>query len=49
MKQLSKEEDELLATTDTEELLKLDILQPENITDTLHAYQMDKRCNEKCC
>ena len=47
MKQLSKEEDELLATTDTEELLKLDILQLENITDTLHAYQMAKRCNEK--
>ena len=47
MQQLTKEEDELLATTDTEELLKLDILQPENITDTLHAYQMAKRCNEK--
>ena len=47
MKQLTKEEDELLATTNTEELLKLDILQPENITDTLHAYQMAKRCNEK--
>ena len=47
MKQLSKEDDELLATTDTEELLKLDILQPENITDTLHAYQIAKRCNEK--
>ncbi len=47
MKQLNKEEDELLATTDTEQLLKLDILQPENIKDTLHAYQMAKRCNEK--
>lgn len=47
MKQLTKEEDELLATTDTEELLKLDILQPKNIKDTLHAYQMAKRCNEK--
>lgn len=47
MKQLIKEEDELLATTDTEELLKLDILQPKNIKDTLHAYQMAKRCNEK--
>ena len=30
-----------------EDLLKLDILQPENIRDTLHAYQMAKRCNEK--
>ena len=47
MKQLTKEEDELLATTDTEKLLNLEILQPENITDTLHAYQMAKRCNEK--
>lgn len=47
MKQLNKEEDELLATTDTEQLLKLDILQPENIKDTLHAYQMAKRCDEK--
>lgn len=28
-------------------MLKLDILQPENIKDTLHAYQMAKRCNEK--
>ena len=47
MKQLTAEEDELLATTPTEELLKLDILQPQNIHDTLHAYQMAKRCNEK--
>jgi NAD(P)-dependent dehydrogenase (short-subunit alcohol dehydrogenase family) len=34
-------------TTPTEELLGLDILQPENIRDTLHAYQLAKRCNEK--
>lgn len=47
MKQLTPEEDELLAMTPTEELLKLEILQPENIKDTLHAYQMAKRCNEK--
>lgn len=47
MPALTAEEDELLATTATEELLKLDILQPENIRDTLHAYQMAKRCNEK--
>lgn len=47
MPALSVEIDELLATTPTEELLKLDILQPENIRDTLHAYQMAKRCNEK--
>jgi len=47
MKQLTPEEDEMLACTPTEELLSLEILQPENIRDTLHAYQMAKRCNEK--
>lgn len=47
MPQLSAEEDALLATTPTEELLNLEILKPENIKDTLHAYQMAKRCNEK--
>lgn len=47
MPQLSAEEDRVLATTPTEELLNLDILKPENIKDTLHAYQMAKRCNEK--
>lgn len=47
MAQLTAEEDAALATTPTEELLKLDMLQPENIKDTLHAYQMAKRCNEK--
>ena len=47
MPQLTAEQDRALATTPTEELLKLDILQPENIKDTLHAYQMAKRCNEK--
>ena len=47
MKQLTPEEDEQLAITPTEELLHLEILQTENIKDTLHAYQMAKRCNEK--
>ena len=47
MPALTAEEDELLATTPTEKLLDLDILQPANIRDTLHAYQMAKRCNEK--
>lgn len=47
MPALSAEVDEKLATTPTEELLKLDVLQPENIKNTLHAYQMAKRCNEK--
>jgi len=47
MPQLTPEQDRQLATTPTEELLSLDILQPENIKDTLHAYQLAKRCNEK--
>ena len=47
MPQLTPEQDRQLAITPTEELLKLDILQPENIRDTLHAYQLAKRCNEK--
>lgn len=47
MPQLTPEQDRQLAMTPTEELLSLDILQPENIKDTLHAYQMAKRCNEK--
>lgn len=47
MPALTPEEDEQLACTPTEELLKLAILQPENIRDTLHAYQLAKRCNEK--
>ena len=47
MPQLTTEQDAQLAMTPTEELLKLEILQPENIKDTLHAYQLAKRCNEK--
>lgn len=44
---LTAEEDALLATTPAEELLSLEMLQPGNIRDTLHAYQLAKRCNEK--
>ena len=47
MPQLTAEQDYQLAMTPTEELLDLDILKPENIRDTLHAYQLAKRCNEK--
>lgn len=47
MPALTAEQDLLLATTPTEKLLSLDFLQPENIRDTLHAYQLAKRCNEK--
>ena len=47
MPQLTPQEDRLLAMTSTEALLSLDILQVQNIRDTLHAYQIAKRCNEK--
>ena len=47
MPALTPQEDEQLAMTPTQELLSLDILQPENIRDTLHAYQLAKRCNVK--
>ncbi|MDM8196241.1 SDR family oxidoreductase [Massilimicrobiota timonensis] len=47
MKQLTPKEDKQLACTPTEELLNLDLLKVENIQDTLHAYQLAKRCNEK--
>ena len=43
MPALSAEQDALLATTPAEELLKLDFV--SGVTDTLHAYQMSKRCN----
>lgn len=47
MPALTPEADKLLATTPAEELLALEMLRPENIRDTLHAYQMAKRCNVK--
>ena len=47
MPALTPEQDEALACTPTEELLGLDFLQPDKIRDTLHAYQLAKRCNEK--
>lgn len=47
MPALTAEQDRYLATAPTEELLDLDILQPENVRDSLHAYQLAKRCNEK--
>ena len=47
MPALSIELDEQLATAPTEELLTLEALQPKNIRDALHAYQMEKRCNVK--
>ena len=47
MKDLGAEIDNQLATTPTEELLDLEVLQIKNIKDTLHAYQLAKRCNVK--
>ena len=47
MPALTAEQDELLATTPSDKLLSLPLLQKENIKDTLHAYQLAKRCNEK--
>ena len=47
MPQLTPEEYRQLATTPPEELLDLPLLRPENVRDTLHAYQLAKRCNEK--
>lgn len=42
---LTAEQDKALASTPTEELLKLEMLQPSKVTDTLHAYQLSKRGN----
>jgi NAD(P)-dependent dehydrogenase (short-subunit alcohol dehydrogenase family) len=43
MPALTAEQDALLATAPAEELLKLDFI--KDVKDTLHAYQMSKRCN----
>lgn len=42
---LTPEQDKALATTPVEELLALPILQPDQVTDPLHAYQVSKRGN----
>jgi NAD(P)-dependent dehydrogenase (short-subunit alcohol dehydrogenase family) len=42
---LSIEQNKALATTPVEELLSLPFLQPDQVTDTLHAYQISKRGN----
>lgn len=47
MPQLSAKQDRQLAMTPVEELLDLDFLQEDQIENTLHAYQLAKRCNEK--
>lgn len=42
---LTAEQDAALATTSTDDLLALPLLQPDQVTDTLHAYQLAKRGN----
>ena len=42
---LTPEQDKALATTPVEELLSLPMLQPEQVKDPLHAYQVSKRGN----
>ncbi len=42
---LSTEQNKALATTPVEELLALPMLQPDQVNDPLHAYQISKRAN----
>ena len=42
---LTAEQNAALATTPVEDLLKLPMLQPDQVTDPLHAYQISKRGN----
>ena len=42
---LTAEQDRALALTPTEQLLALPMLQPDLVTDSLHAYQLSKRGN----
>jgi NAD(P)-dependent dehydrogenase (short-subunit alcohol dehydrogenase family) len=42
---LTAEEDKALAITPADDLLALPMLQPEQVKDSLHAYQLAKRGN----
>lgn len=42
---LTAQQDKALATTPADDLLALPMLQPDQVTDPLHAYQVSKRCN----
>ena len=42
---LTADQNSALATTPADELLKLPMLQPDQVTDPLHAYQLAKRGN----
>ena len=44
---MTAEQDRQLAVTPPDDLLNLDFLQTENIADSLQAYQLAKRGNEK--
>jgi NAD(P)-dependent dehydrogenase (short-subunit alcohol dehydrogenase family) len=45
LRALTPEQNTALATTPAEQLLQLPMLQPDQVTDTLHAYQLAKRGN----
>ncbi len=47
MPALTATQDRQLATMPTDQLLNLPLLQADEIHDTLHAYQLAKRCNVK--
>jgi len=42
---LTPQQDQALATTPADDLLALPMLQPDRVTDSLHAYQISKRGN----
>jgi NAD(P)-dependent dehydrogenase (short-subunit alcohol dehydrogenase family) len=42
---LTADQDTSLATTPADDLLSLDFLQPDQVADSLHAYQLAKRAN----
>ena len=42
---LTAEQDKALATTPADKLLALPMLQADQVKDSLHAYQLSKRCN----
>jgi NAD(P)-dependent dehydrogenase (short-subunit alcohol dehydrogenase family) len=42
---LTSEQDQALATTPADDLLALPMLQPDQVNDPLHAYQLSKRAN----
>ncbi len=47
MPELTEKQDRALAMTDPNQLLDLDFLQVDQIENSLHAYQLAKRANEK--